>query len=611
MTMHISAAAAVALDAPSLPNQGIYSYSATVEFLMKSNAKQAPAILSLLFAKLILDEPTMLFSAADRQRINQAEMPTDKAAFDEIFSTTSASGRLTCRFEIKSERRTFHPIKMGVWEILQKYGIFLKKSAAPVKKTTLSMMGFWVNVHPRFASAHVFHAEICDSIKLDYNTDPNLLDALGLDHDYSPPAIYLDRRKVSSSFHSADGTTSDLDTEAFVTYADYDDLHRSAAMLTRLSSFRTPDSPTSPLFIPMELKYANPKKFGEYVAKQNHFLNHHRNVAIVGVVPEAMDFKAPGEIDLYSSLKNLPGVYRCDPTRRTPDLGKWNISCHETNHPDICRWIDDHLVALWQTIPIDLPPMTTFPQPERLSKGRSARGSSLSVSSGLTDASPVSDYMKTLESSFEPHTVATKTIRNPWIQSVPIEDVAYSFDAAAFPPMHTDKTTTTTTTAAETHTLLSSHAAGTTAISAITEDFVSSKITGIELKRATDSAEFDQRLSALESKIASISETVQKMSTQITDEVMKRLSAPDGPLATQTIVLSTHTEQMNRMFSMLSSLTGNQQQLVTASITPPPLRNARERALTQTADNEDCPSPDRKLSRVGAHPNDENGMQTE
>jgi hypothetical protein len=60
---------------------------------------------------------------------------------------------------------------MGVWEILQKYGVFFKKSAAPVKNTTLSMMGFWVNVYPRFASSHVFHAEICDSIRENYTND--------------------------------------------------------------------------------------------------------------------------------------------------------------------------------------------------------------------------------------------------------------------------------------------------------------------------------------------------------------------------------------------------------------------------------------------------------
>jgi hypothetical protein len=129
--------------------------------------------------------------------------------------------------------------------------------------------------------------------------------------------------------------------------------------------------------------------------------------------------------------------------------------------------------------------------------------------------------MKTLESRFETSTVITKTTRNPWIQTVPIEDVAYSFDATAFPNLKTDKTTTTTPTATETHTLLSPHAANATAISAITEDFVSSAISGIELKRAADSIDFDLRLSALETRIASISETVQTMSTKITDEVMR------------------------------------------------------------------------------------------
>jgi hypothetical protein len=70
MMMPFSAVAAAALDAPSLPNHGIYSYSTTLEFLMKSNADQAPTILWMLFAKLILEEPTMLFNAADRQRIH-------------------------------------------------------------------------------------------------------------------------------------------------------------------------------------------------------------------------------------------------------------------------------------------------------------------------------------------------------------------------------------------------------------------------------------------------------------------------------------------------------------------------------------------------------------
>jgi hypothetical protein len=121
---------------------------------------------------------------------------------------------------------------------------------------------------------------------------------------------------------------------------------------------------------------------------------------------------------------------------------------------------------------------------------------------------------------------------------------------------------------------------------------------GIELKRAVDSAAFDLRLSALETRIASISETVQSMSTKITDEVMRRLSAPDGPLANQHLDLSAHTNKMERMYTMLLALTGNQQ-IITAEITPTdtsPNRTARKRDSTNDTNMADsCPSPPQKI----------------
>jgi hypothetical protein len=321
-----------------------------------------------------------------------------------------------------------------------------------------------------------------------------------------------------------------------------------------ISSFKTPTSPTASLFIPMELKYQDPQKFGEYVAKQNDFLNQHHNIAIVGIVPAAMDYKADGKIDLYSSIKNLPGVFRCDPTRQTQDLGKWNISCHGEHHPDIARWIDDHLVSIWQTIPMDMPVIDTFPSPERLSKGRRARGSDLSVASGLTDASPVAAYMKTLESNFDVEISIPKISRNPWIKSVPMEDVTYSFEATAFPPMPKNKTTDTHTTASATASQFSNpDPAGATAISAITEGLLSSAISGMK-KRATESAAFDKQLRALEHRIAKISQTSQTMSAEMTDEVMRRVSTHNGPLAKQDRVLAAQTEQMAHVSNAVGPL---------------------------------------------------------
>jgi hypothetical protein len=336
---------------------------------------------------------------------------------------------------------------------------------------------------------HVFHTEICDSIKLPYSSDPALLKQLNLAPDYTDPDIYLERRKLSAQFHAPDGILSPIDTEAFVKYANSDNFACSIALLTRISTFKAPLTSSEPMFIPMELKYQNPKQFGAYIAKQNEFLDNHRNIAIAGVVPAAMDYKDTGELDLYSCIKKLPGVYRCDPTRRTPDLGKWNISCHSDHHQAICHSVDEHLVAVWQTTPLDLPEIATFPTPERLSRGCRALDSSLSVASGLTDTSPVGDYMKTLESKLDAETVVSKTTRSPWTTTVPIEDVSYSFDAATSPPFPTDKISTTRTAVAKT-TFPDAAAEGATAISAITEGLLSSAISGIEHKRAAASADF-------------------------------------------------------------------------------------------------------------------------
>jgi hypothetical protein len=84
--------------------------------------------------------------------------------------------------------------------------------------------------------------------------------------------------------------------EAFVANANSEGSARSLTLLTMISTLKTPENIDSPIFIPMELKYKNPKLFGKYLAKQNEFLNLHRHVAIVGLVPEAMDYKTNGFI---------------------------------------------------------------------------------------------------------------------------------------------------------------------------------------------------------------------------------------------------------------------------------------------------------------------------
>jgi hypothetical protein len=152
------------------------------------------------------------------------------------------------------------------------------------------------------------------------------------------------------------------------------------------------------VYVPFALKVSHPEVFGQYLAQQNAFLESHRNIAIVGVHPEAMDYGDDDNPDpaftnsLWNLISQMNGVYRVDSCRRTFDLGKWNISCHASHHQAITQWIDTNLVNLWKQIPLALPTYPVFSATERLSRNRGAR----SVASGLTDASPVSHDLKSL-----------------------------------------------------------------------------------------------------------------------------------------------------------------------------------------------------------------------
>jgi hypothetical protein len=215
--------------------------------------------------------------------------------------------------------------------------------------------------------------------------------------------MYLCRRKINADY-SVQEITQPISTDALMVYVPKAQTILAMIYLTKLSSLHTASSNSAPMFITLLVKYQTPGKFGQYVAHNNSFLNDHRNIAIVRVVPEAMDTDNLAGENLWKSISSLPDIYRCDPCRRTPDLGKWNISCAKASHQIICNWMDENLVHFWSNLPdsADFPKIGTFPTPERLSKGRRVSSGGSSVASGLTNASPVEDYFRQLESSPPP-----------------------------------------------------------------------------------------------------------------------------------------------------------------------------------------------------------------
>jgi hypothetical protein len=189
--------------------------------------------------------------------------------------------------------------------------------------------------------------------------------------------MYLARGRVSRHYHaiSAAGTnasTTPIDTDALLTYADATDAHRS------MVSFKNPPTPTSPMFIPLALKKSDPTKFGYYIAQQNTFLQEHRNIAIVDVVPEVMDLENSAGQTLWSEVRKLPGVFLCDPCARTSDLGKWNISSALDQNTDIKAWLAAILPKFLSLASSITPTVSISPAPEILSKDRRGNTSMLS-----------------------------------------------------------------------------------------------------------------------------------------------------------------------------------------------------------------------------------------
>jgi hypothetical protein len=399
----------------------------------KEQPIRPPSLAAKILAKLVLDDPDIVFVGGTRQRIDADDLPTSKLDFDEVFSTNTSGGRLSCKIEIQSAKPSFHTLKIGVWDLLQAHQVWFKKASGRVKQTPLAAIGFWMNVHPGFASPRVFHTNIVNDIEKQYSHHPKVLDSFRLPPDYSSVEMYLSRSKIHAEYTQG-GTTQSIDTDALMIYTLKSTAELTIICLTHLSLFSTAHNAADPMFILLAAKYHTPTKFGEFVARQNDFLNNHRNIAIIGLTPDAMDSITANGNDLWTSILRLPGVFCCDPCRRTSDLGKWNISCSKEHHPDICEWIDANLVELWNTI-TSTDRQTTFapfPTLEQLSKGRNVTSAS-SVASSLTDASPVADYFRKLESQLQLQDLPSKPTLNVWKSTLPMEDISYSFDANAFP----------------------------------------------------------------------------------------------------------------------------------------------------------------------------------
>jgi hypothetical protein len=100
-----STAAAAALDLPDNGlKPGLYSYTTEWEFNVKKNGQFAPSIVVQILAKLVLDDADIVFVDGTGQHITVEDFPISKTWFDDVVCTTTANSKLSCNFEIQSNR---------------------------------------------------------------------------------------------------------------------------------------------------------------------------------------------------------------------------------------------------------------------------------------------------------------------------------------------------------------------------------------------------------------------------------------------------------------------------------------------------------------------------
>jgi uncharacterized coiled-coil protein SlyX len=168
-----------------------------------------------------------------------------------------------------------------------------------------------------------------------------------------------------------------------------------------------------------------------------------------------------------------------------------------------------------------------------------------------------------------------------------------------FLPTPIKNTAHTRTTFAETHTLASNHNQA-TAVSAITEDLVSTAVKTclqeLDASRQDQTTAFQDRLNSLEDTIATIHSTVDSISSKMAGDVLDLLMAPNGILTQQNAKLDAQSLTIDRLVVVLETLTTDVKRLGTATEamashlpTPasPPHQHKKQKALGARASADD------------------------
>jgi hypothetical protein len=534
-TSAVAAALAASIDPI---DREIYCHAVKLEVPIVRGVCNAPKLIQELLQQLKTEEADITFRGASLDAIDTEVFPHDKPTFDAIFRSFSAKKNngefVILTFEIRSSK-PLRAIKESVWAYLVHHKLFLNSSAGPVSKVDLKPMGFITKLHPRTASltTATFDLEGCIEQGIE-DADDNTLLELGIDSDKLEVTLSSDRLRGSYR-------NEKITSHGVVVFSDPAHLDKNYILLEHFSAGMWEHGH---VFVPFGLRRDQPEVYGKYLALQNTFLKDHRNISLCGIGPEVMDFEEEESSDsLWRQLAAQPGVYRVDPTKRTVDLGKWNVSCDTSCYLAIIAWIDTNLQALFHKVPFDTRSeysFEDFPAPARLNRNFRV-GPGTSVRSNATGTS--SRYQQSLVSNLSTYSPPASITRTPWqnFQARPMSEIKYSADDTAFPPLKNSNDTKST--AAETQ------AGMTTEVSAISDSIIHSAVKDAFSKLVKDHQEMEKqwqlKFAALENKMNDLSKSV------ATDVIQAMLHSDQMPFLNKTEFYTQMDSQTTKMTSIM------------------------------------------------------------
>jgi hypothetical protein len=544
-TSAVAAALAATVD-PA--DREIYRHSVKLEVPILRGACNAPKLVQQLLQQMKTDETDISFRGASLENIDTELFPlTDKSIFDTLFcsySSKKTNGEfVVLSFEIRSARH-LRLIKESVWDFLVNNKLYLNSSPGDTSKVGLKPMGFITKLHPKTASLTSAHFDLAACIQeaID-DADDNTLLELGISNDKIEVTLASDR--LRGVFRNDKITSNGV-----VVFSELSFLEKNYTLLEHFSEGMWA---SGHVFVPFSLRREQPEVYGQYLALQNVFLKDHRNISICGIGPEVLDYEPnPSTQDslaasdsLWRQIASLPGVYRIDPTKRTADLGKWNISCDTKFYLDIIAWIDSNLVSLFNIVPLDTRAQYSFgdfQQPARLSRNFRVGHGAASVRSTLTGTS--SRYQQSLVSNLSNYTPLPTVQRSPWqtLQSRPMSEIKYTADDRAFPPLKTSGDTKST--AAETQ-------ADMTHVSAITDTVIHNAVKeafdALQLEHKNMEKLWQDKFNNLEAKMNDLSQSV------ASDVITAMLKSDQMPFLNKTDFFTQMTNQTTAMTAIMEA----------------------------------------------------------